>query len=63
MIKEEERMGLLTDPNNRQRGALTQFILSHHTKLSWLCFLAGGFKLLSEHSALSCPLVSVPYLF
>jgi hypothetical protein len=45
MIKseeEEERMGLLTDPNNRQRGALTQFILNHHTKLSWLCFLAGG---------------------
>lgn len=34
-------MGLLTDPNNRQRGALGQFILNHHGKLSWLSFCAG----------------------
>jgi hypothetical protein len=40
----EERMGLLTDPNNRQRGALTQFLLNHHTKLSWLSFSAGQSK-------------------
>ncbi len=48
-------MGLLTDPNNRQRGALTQFILSHHTKLSWLCFLAGGFTVHSSFYSLYSP--------
>jgi hypothetical protein len=34
-------MGLLTDPNNKQRGALAQLIISHHTKLSWLSYCAG----------------------
>ena len=36
-----EEMGLLTDPNNRQRGLLAQLILNHYNKLSWLLYCAG----------------------
>jgi len=34
-------MGLLTDPNNRQRTALGNFIINHYAKLAWLSYIAG----------------------
>jgi len=34
-------MGILTDPNNRQRTALGNIIINHFSKLSWLSYFAG----------------------
>ena len=44
-------MGLLTDPNTGGGGAskVVTLVTSHHTKLSWLLYIAGVAFLLGEY--------------
>ena len=44
-------MGLLTDPNTGGGGAskAVTLVTSHHTKLSWLLYIAGVAFLLGEY--------------
>ena len=54
-------MGLLTDPNTGGGGAskLVTLVTSHHTKLSWLLYIAGVAFLLGQYLTIT----RVCYLF
>ena len=54
-------MGLLTDPNTGGGGAskVVTLVTSHHTKLSWLLYIAGVAFLLGEYLTITI----VCYLF